>query len=219
MHTAKLKVALMAGMLIVSVPASAQQSEEELARAAQNPIASLISVPLQSNNDFDWGPEGEWFSVNNIQPVIPFELNDNWNLVTRTILPIISQPGVSPEQGRKNGIGDALFTAFFVPKDSGTWIWGVGPAIQLPTASNDRLGADEWGAGVSFVALTMPGKWVVGGLVSNVWGISTDPGNEINLFTLQPFINYNFERGWYLTTSPIISHNAEASSGQRCTPT
>ena len=212
-----LKYVLIAALSIAPVLAAAQQSEEELAKAAQNPIASLISVPIQSNNDFDWGPEGEWFSVNNIQPVIPVELNENWNLITRTILPIISQPGLSPGQGRETGIGDTLFTAFFAPKDTGKWIWGVGPAIQLPTASDDRLGADEWGAGVSFVALTMPGQWVVGGLVSNVWGIDTDPGNGVNLFTLQPFVNYNLEKGWYLTTSPIISHNAEAPSGQRWT--
>lgn len=194
-----------------------QSSQEELAKAAQNPIASLISVPIQSNNDFDWGPDGDWLSVNNFQPVIPFELNERWNLVTRTIVPIISQPGIAPGQDRETGTGDTLFTAFFTPKDSGEWIWGVGPAIQLPTSSDSRLGADEWAAGGSFVALTMPGKWVVGGLVSNIWGIDTDPGNDINLFTLQPFLNYNLESGWYLTCSPIISANWEAGSDQRWT--
>ncbi len=204
-------------ILIIAPVTLAQPSQEDLAKAAQNPIASLISVPIQSNNDFDWGPEGKLFSVNNVQPVIPFDLNDDWNLVTRTILPIISQPGLSPGQDRETGIGNTLFSAFFVPKESGKWVWGVGPAIQLPTSSDDRLGADEWGAGVSFVALTMPGKWVIGGLVGNVWGIDTDPGNEINLFTLQPFVNYNLDKGWYLTTSPIITHNAEASSGERWT--
>ncbi len=215
-----MKRSLYAGLFIMAVVpllASAQESTEALAKAAQNPIASLISLPIQSNNDFDWGPDGEWFSVNNIQPVIPFELNDDWNVVTRTILPIVSQPGLAPGQGRKTGIGDALFTAFFVPAESGDWTWGVGPAIQLPTASDSRLGRDEWGAGASFVALTMPGKWVIGGLVSNVWGISTDPGNEINLFTLQPFINYNLDQGWYLSSSPIITANWEADSDQRWT--
>ena len=163
------------------------------------------------------GPEGDTFAVTNIQPVLPFRLNDDWNLVTRTILPIVSQPGLTPEQDRKWGTGDTLFTAFFVPADSGDWTWGVGPVVQLPTTSNERLGKDEWGAGLSAVALTMPGRWVVGGLVSNVWGIDEDPGDDINLFTFQPFVNYNFDKGWYLTFSPIITADWEAPSGQEWT--
>ena len=202
---------------LAAPPVAAQESTGELAKAAQNPIASLISVPIQSNNDVDWGPDGELLSINNVQPVLPFDLNEDWSVVTRTILPVISQPGITPGQGRKTGIGDTLFTAFFVPKATGEWTWGVGPAIQLPTASDARLGRDEWAAGASFVALTMPGRWVVGGLVSNIWGIGTDPGNEISLFTLQPFVNYNLDKGWYLTSSPIISADWEASSSERWT--
>ena len=143
-------------LALATAPAHAQQSTEDLAKAVQNPIASLISVPIQSNNDFDWGPKGEWLSVNNFQPVVPFSLNDDWDVVTRTIVPIISQPGISSGQGRETGLGDTLFTAFFVPKNSGSWIWGIGPAIQLPTATDSRLGTEEWAAGASVVALTMP---------------------------------------------------------------
>jgi len=192
-------------------------SASELAKKAQNPIASMISLPIQSNINFDWGPEGKTFAVTNIQPVLPFKLNDDWNVVTRTILPIVSQPGLTPDMDRKWGTSDTLFTAFFVPADSGDWTWGVGPVVQLPTTSDSRLGKDEWGAGVSAVALTMPGRWVTGGLVSNVWGIDEDPGNEINLFTFQPFVNYNFDKGWYFTFSPIITADWEADSGQKWT--
>ena len=194
-----------------------EASTKALAKAAQNPIASMINVPIQSNIDFDWGPDGDTFAVTNVQPVLPFSLNENWNLVTRTILPIITQPGVLPGQKRKTGIGDALFTAFFVPAEAGEITWGVGPVVQLPTTSNDRLGKDEWGAGASAVMLAMPGRWVFGGLINNVWGISEDKGDEINQLTLQPFLNYNFDRGWYVTTSPIISANWEASSGEKWT--
>lgn len=204
--------------MTTSLQGMAQEaSAEELAKAAQNPIASMISVPIQSNIDPDWGPNGDTFAVTNIQPVLPFTISDDWNLVTRTILPIVSQPGLTPDQGRKWGTSDALFTAFFVPNDSGAWTWGVGPMVQLPTTSNSRLGKREWGAGVSAVALTMPGRWVVGGLISNLWGISEDPGDEINQFTFQPFVNYNFDKGWYFTFSPIISANWEGSSGQKWT--
>lgn len=205
-------------MLAVSQGSQAQDaSADELAKKAQNPIASMISVPIQSNIDFDWGPNSDTFAVSNIQPVLPFKLNDNWNLVTRTILPIVSQPGLTPGQSRKWGTSDTLITAFFVPAESADWTWGVGPVVQLPTTSDSRLGKDEWGGGISAVALTMPGRWVVGGLISNLWGISEDPGNEINLFTLQPFVNYNFDKGWYFTFSPIISANWEAASGQKWT--
>lgn len=200
-----------------NVTVAQDNSAAALAKKAQNPIASMMSLPIQSNIDFDWGPDSETFAVTNIQPVLPFKLNDNWNLVTRTILPIVSQPGLTPGQDRKWGTSDTVFTAFFVPSDSGDWTWGVGPVVQLPTTSNSRLGKDEWGAGISAVALTMPGKWVIGGLISNLWGISEDPGDEINMLTFQPFVNYNIRNGLYLTFSPIITANWEASSGQKWT--
>jgi hypothetical protein len=212
MKTANPGPVVLAALLALAIPAAhAQKSTEDLAKAVQNPIASLISVPIQSNNDFDWGPRGEWLSVNNFQPVVPFSLNDDWDVVTRTIVPIVSQPGITSGQGRETGLGDILFTAFFVPKSTGSWIWGVGPAIQLPTATDSRLGADEWAAGPSFVALTMPGNWVVGGLMSNVWG------KDIDFFTFQPFVNYNLDGGWYLVSAPIMTRDNEARSGQRWT--
>ncbi len=136
----------------------------ELARAVQNPVASLISVPFQNNTNTNFGPLEKTQNVLNIQPVLPFELNDDWNLITRTIIPVISQPAFAPGQSSTTGVGDTVFSAFFSPKapTSGGWIWGVGPAVLLPTASDDRLGFDEWGIGASFVALKMQGPWVFG---------------------------------------------------------
>ena len=207
---------------IASLPASAANEDgdgkiepgedpsAELARAAQNPVASMISLPFQNNTNFDFGPREKTQNIMNIQPVLPFELNDDWNLITRTILPVISQPEFTPDQDRENGLGDTLFTAFLSPRESGKWIWGAGPALLLPTSTDDRLGAGEWGAGPSAVVLTIRGPWVVGSLFSNVWSFTGD--NDVNLFTWQYFVNYNFNDGWYLTTSPVINADWKANS-------
>lgn len=194
-----------------------EDSTAELAKAAQNPIASLISLPLQNNTDFNFGPQDETLNTLNVQPVWPFEISDNWNLITRTIVPIVSQPGLTSGQSRETGLGDATFTGFFSPKDSGKWTWGAGPVVLIPTNTDSRLGADEWGVGASIVVLTMPGNWVVGSLVSNVWDIGASAGNEVNFFTWQYFVNYNMDGGWYLTSAPINTANWEAESGQKWT--
>jgi hypothetical protein len=194
---------------------TSENETEELARAAQNPVANMISVPIQNNTDFNFGPEDKTMSTTNIQPVVPFGLNDEWNLITRTIIPVVSQPEMQPGQDRETGLGDTTFTAFLSPANPGKWIWGAGPVALIPTNTDDRLGADEWGAGISAVALTMRGPWVVGSLVSNVWDIDGD--TDINFFTWQYFVNYNMDDGWYLTTSPIVTANWEAESGEKWT--
>ena len=194
-----------------------EDSTAELAKAVQNPIANLISLPLQNNTDFNFGPQDETLNTLNVQPVWPFEISDNWNLITRTIVPIVSQPGLTSGQSRETGLGDTTFTGFFSPKGSGKWIWGAGPVVLIPTNTDSRLGADEWGVGASVVVLTMPGNWVVGSLVSNVWDIGASAGNEVNFFTWQYFVNYNMDGGWYLTSAPINTANWEAESGQKWT--
>jgi hypothetical protein len=194
-----------------------EDAQEEMAKAVQNPIASLISFPLQNNTNFRFGPQEKTQNILNVQPVWPFELTDKWNLITRTIVPLMSQPATAPGTERTFGLGDTTFTAFFSPKDSGKLVWGVGPAIVLPTATDDRLGFDKWAAGPSFVALTMPGRWVIGSLFSNVWSFAGSGDADINFFTWQYFINYNLDHGWYLTSAPIITANWEASSSNKWT--
>ena len=201
------------------------QSESDLAAQAQNPIANLISLPFQNNTNFDFGPDERTQNILNIQPVWPFELNDNWNFITRTILPVISQPLADGD--RKNGLGDTTFTGFFSPKASGDLTWGVGPVVLLPTNTDDALGSGQWGLGASLIVLTTPGKWVVGSLFSNLWSVSDntvfndllgdDVQQEINFFSWQYFINYNFDKGVYLTSAPIITANWEADSDNRWT--
>lgn len=191
--------------------------ESELAKATQNPVGDLISVPFQNNTNFNVGPEEKTQNILNIQPVWPISLNDNWNLITRTILPITSQPEFVPGDERTNGLGDTLFTAFFSPKDAGRLIWGAGPVLLVPTATDDVLGTDKWGLGPSAVLLTIQGPWVVGSLFSNVWSTGGSGTVDVNLFTWQYFINYNLPNGAYLTSAPIITANWEADSGDKWT--
>jgi hypothetical protein len=189
----------------------------ELARAAQNPVADMISLPFQNNTNFNFGPQEKTQNVLNIQPVIPFDLSQDWLMITRTVLPVISQPEFTPNGNREFGLGDTVFTAFFSPKNRnwwlGDWLWGAGPAVLVPTSTDDRLGPGEWGIGPSAVFLTMPGRWVIGSLFNNIWSISADSDQtKVNLFTWQPFINYNLDGGWYLVSSPVITANWEADS-------
>jgi len=191
-----------------------------LAKAAQNPVASMISVPIQLNMNFGTGPQDDLQTVTNIQPVVPFSLGENWNLITRTIIPVISQPDFGLYSARQNGIGDIQFSTFLSPKEPsiGGWIWGAGVIAQLDTATDDRLGQGAWGLGPTAVALRMSGPWVYGALVNNVWSLSEGRNRgKVNQFLAQPFINYNFPStpGRYLTFSPIITANWEAANGQK----
>jgi len=129
--------------------------EENLAKATQNPVSDLISLPFQDNMNFGFGPNKESQNTLNIQPVIPISLNENWNLITRTILPILSNPSLMVNCKRTNGVGDLNTTLFFSPKNSGSLIWGAGPIFLFPTANPGSLGAKKWGAGPSIVILTM----------------------------------------------------------------
>ena len=187
----------------------------ELARAVQNPIANLISLPIQNNTTFKFGPQEEVQNVANIQPVWPFRISQSWNLITRTILPIVSQPPFLSDQDRATGLGDTVFTGFFSPAKASKVIWGAGPALQIPTSTDDRLGLGEWALGPSVVFLGMPGNFVVGALVNNVWNLGGD--TDINFFFSQVFVNYNLSGGWYLITAPIITANWEAESGSQWT--
>lgn len=203
--------------LMVMLSMSAQAADD-LAKAAQNPVADLISLPFQNNTNYKLGANQRTQNILNIQPVWPIGLNDDWNLITRTIVPVMSQP--IGRDDRKNGIGDTTFTGFFSPKESGNLTWGVGPMALIPTSSDDVLGGDDWGLGLSVVALTMPGNWVVGSLFSNLWTDKDESGARgVNLFTWQYFINYNIpdSGGLYLLTAPIITANWEADSDNRWT--
>ena len=192
-----------------------------ITKIAQNPVGNLISVPFQENAYFNVGPLNGTQNVLNIQPVIPISVSDDWNIITRTILPIISLPGFAPGQGSTSGIGDLQISAFLSPAKPGAWIWGVGAVTQLPTHSNDLLGNNNAGLGPTavFLHLEHGSPWVYGVLVNNVWsvGSSANPFGNAPKYSnglVQPFLNYNFESGAYLTSSPIITANWEAKGSQ-----
>lgn len=206
------------------VAALAQDAAGELATAAQNPVANLISLPLQNNTFFGVGPDDDTANVLNIQPVIPVTLGD-WNLINRTIAPVIYLPDLTrgleslPEGidgGSSFGLGDINHTVFVSPAQPGEVIWGIGPSITLPTATDDELGSEKWSAGPSAVVLITPKPWVAGALVRQLWSFAGDDDrSDVNQFLLQPFVNYNLDAGWYLVSAPIITANWEADSDDR----
>ncbi len=211
---------LMVFFLLAAVSAQAAEpqqsskqepSEEDLAKQTQNPVADLISVPLQNNFNFGTGSKNRTVYVGNIQPVIPIKLGDDWNLITRTIMPIINQPSLFPGTSSATGLGDINPTFFFSPAKSGELIWGVGPTFTLPTATDSLLGAGKFSMGPAGVVLTMQGHWVFGALANNQWSVAGWGKNNVNAFLLQPFVNYNLPDGWYLVSAPIMTANWAAN--------
>jgi len=200
--------------------AHAEMSAEELAKLAQNPVGNLISLPFQNNTNLNFGPDKGTQNILNIQPVIPISISHDWNIITRTILPVIWNPSLGPAIDSSSGIGDTVFTAFLSPANPGHWIWGVGPVIQIPTNSNAELGNKNWGLGPSFVVLHLEhgDPWVYGTLVNNIWSLTSNKtGGSYSNGLIQPFVNYNFEGGLYLTSAPILTVDWKASSSQQWT--
>jgi hypothetical protein len=196
--------------------AAAAGEGEALRKAAQNPIASLISVPIQNVTSFNIGPTDRIQNVINIQPVIPLKLNENWNLILRIITPIISQP-TGPTSGQTAfGFGDINPTFFFAPAKPGKLIWGAGPTVVLPTAASRYLGQGKLSLGPAVVGLVQQGKWTLGVLVNNVWSVAgKDDRAAVNQLLLQYFINYNLKKGYYITVQPTNTANWRATGDDR----
>jgi hypothetical protein len=217
-------------------PQGADQSAggaEALQKATQNPVANLISVPLQNNTNLGIGPFERNQNVLNVQPVIPIHLSKSWNMIIRWIAPIIWQPAPGTADLQVYGIventpaylaaqdvqrtagvfgfGDMTPTFFLSPAKPHKLIWGAGPVFVAPSASNKVLGQGKLSIGPSFVALLQPGHWTIGALVNNVWSVAGPSDRAaVNQMTLQYFINRNFKKGWFLTMSPIITANWKA---------
>jgi len=194
---------------------TAPLSNEALAKRLANPVAAMISVPLQFNLDRKIGPgnSGKRYTLN-IQPVVPIEINKDWNLISRTILPIVRQKNILVDTGEQTGIGDITQSFFFSPvkkTDSG-WILGVGPVFLLPTASDEFLGSEKWGAGPTFVGLKQDGPWSYGMLANHIWSVGGKSSREdISSTFLQPFVTYTTSDAWTFALQTETSYNWKSS--------
>lgn len=196
----------------VADPATAADLEKKI----QNPIASLISLPFQNNTDFGIESWNGTRNTLNIQPVIPFSLNENLNLISRTIIPIVSQPiGVGESE---SGLGDISLSLFLTPAKPGKVIYGGGLAFGIPTATGDFLGSGKWSVGPSVIVLYQPTGWTVGTLLQNTWSYAGDEiRSDVNFFYSQVFVVKNLPNKWYVNSAPIITANWEAGSGNQWT--
>ncbi len=190
-------LAAMALSLCAPAALAQEHDADELAKALSNPVAALISVPLQYNYDETWGDEGYRHQLN-IQPVAPFSISEDWNLISRTILPVTYQEDVIPGTDQA-GIGDITQSLFFSPKapNSSGLIWGVGPVFLVPTGTDD-LSADTWGLGPTLVLLKQEGAWTYGALLNHIVDVAGAGGHrraDINQTFLQPFLTKGIGQG------------------------
>jgi len=229
-HTVHLLVmALASGGILLAQGAS---DDGHLLNTFQNPVGDLISVPFQNNVNFPVGHYSRIQDVLNIQPVVPIHITRDWLIISRWITPVIYQPDLgstcqasspgatelcnlrehdSAREGGANGLGDLNPSFFLSPAHPGKLIWGAGPTFLLPTATAPTLGQGKWGAGPSVVLLTQPKHWTIGVLSNNIWSFAGNDGRpRVNQFLTQYFITRNFEHGWFLTSSPILTANWRA---------
>jgi hypothetical protein len=198
-----------------------QQKALQLAiiKTSQNPVGNITVVPFQNNFNYGVGPYTRLQYNLNIQPVFPIMLSTSWNLISRTIIPIVNQPSAAPPAVCATpllgcpstiGLSDVQQQFFFAPKTKpGQIIWGIGPIFQIPTASPNVLGSGKWSAGPDAVVLIMPGKWVIGALGTQLWSFAGLPNRpNVTSSLVQPFVNYNLKDGWALSTAPIMTVNS-----------
>jgi len=198
-------------------PEQQQALQLAIIKTSQNPVGNITVFPFQNNFNYGYGRYARLQYNLNVQPVFPIMLSQNWNLIARTIIPVLNQPSSSPPSVCASpygcpstfGLSDTQEQLFFAPKAKpDELIWGAGPIFQFPTATPNTLGSGKWSAGPDAVALVMPGKWVLGTLVTQLWSFAGIPNRpDVNAFLVQPFINYNLKGGWAISSAPIMTAN------------
>lgn len=201
----------------IVVPCYAEETVfRELARKMQNPVSDRISFSFEDRINFGVGLNDDVQNILNVRSLYSFNLGDEWNLVNRTIVPVVDQPEPVSGSGDQFGLGDISSTFFLMPRSSRFAIFGVGPVVSFPTATDETLGTEKWRVGPAAVVVSMPGRWIFGALVNNLWSVGGDSNREdVNSMAIQSFLFYNFPSGWYLVSSPIIRAVWTADSDDR----
>ena len=228
---------LAAACLLACSPAYAQQAapadapgkpvtdaskadEDAIARESENPIGNLTVLPLENYANFGFGPHDGAQNVLEFEPVVPIHVNTDWNVITRAVIPAVWNPSLLPDPSVPQAIAPTDFSAFLTPRNpTNGWLWGVGPIMQIPTETNPSVGSNVWGLGPTAVIVHTGETTVAGLLLNNVWslgGTSGPHGSRYAMFLAEPFFNYNFGHGWFVSTAPIITAN-EDGGGQKWT--
>jgi hypothetical protein len=222
-----LRAALCSLAIVLLAAPSVADDASDLAAQAQNPIGSMISLPFENTFNFENGTSDDSLQyILSIQPVIPISIAENWNLIVRPIVPLISQdevaqlpspPVLGKTGSRTFGLGDSTLSMFLVPKEmKNGFVWGVGPVLAMPTATDSGLGAKKWSLGPTAVGVYANSPWMLGGLIGQYWSVAGKSSRpDISTGYIQPFVNYNLPESWYLTTSPMLTVNWKGSSGNK----
>jgi hypothetical protein len=204
-------------LLLAGATLHAQQTPENLEKLARNPVGDAVKIPLAESINFDAGPHGRTSSSLQIQPTIPFPIAKDWLLIPRIVAtPAAYEPETSQASGGSTGLGDMVATFFLTPARTGTVVWGVGPSLLIPTATDTNTGAGKWGLGPSLALIVQPNWGSIATAVQNIWSL---PGNSqrtsVNQLQIETSLSYNLPHGWYLLTAPTFSSDWTQSSGDR----